>query len=85
MTTGLQLGRPGVYPAPGRADDPLSPVRLDITGFVGVALRGPVDRPVPAVNFALPKQKVAKPAASEKRPSPASKGPTSAKVSRKKT
>jgi soluble lytic murein transglycosylase len=45
----------------------------------------PVDRPVPAVNFALPKQKVAKPAASEKRPSPASKGPTSAKVSRKKT
>lgn len=51
MTTGLQLGRPGVYPAPGRADDPLSPVRLDITGFVGVALRGPVDRPVPVTSW----------------------------------
>ena len=46
MTAGLQLGRPGVYLAPRRADDPLSPVRLDIAGFVGVALRGPADTPV---------------------------------------
>jgi len=46
VTTGLQLGRPGVYAAPRRDDVGLQPVRLDVAGFVGVALRGPVDTPV---------------------------------------
>lgn len=39
-------GRPGVYLAPARAPDMLRPERLDVAGFVGVALRGPVDEPV---------------------------------------
>lgn len=39
-------GRPGVYLAPARAPDGLRPERLDVAGFVGVALRGPVDEPV---------------------------------------
>ncbi|SEI82906.1 phage tail sheath family protein [Demequina mangrovi] len=39
-------GRPGVFLAPARQQADLRPVRLDITGFVGVALRGPVDTPV---------------------------------------
>lgn len=47
MTIGLQLGRPGIYPVPRREDRGLQPVRLDVAGFVGVALRGPVDTPVP--------------------------------------
>jgi hypothetical protein len=51
VTAGLQLGRPGVYLALRRADDPLSPVRLDIAGFVGVALRGPVDIPVAVTSW----------------------------------
>lgn len=49
MTLGTVLGtpgRPGVYLAPARAPDSLRPERLDVTGFVGVALRGPVDEPV---------------------------------------
>lgn len=46
MTTGLQLGAPGVYrTARGRAEA-LVPERLDVAGFVGVASRGPVDTPV---------------------------------------
>jgi hypothetical protein len=35
-----------VYAATRREDTALRPVRLDIAGFVGVALRGPVDTPV---------------------------------------
>lgn len=46
MTTGLQLGRPGVYEVTQPRSDALRPVRLDIAGFVGVSLRGPVDQPV---------------------------------------
>jgi hypothetical protein len=46
VTTGLQLGRPGIYEVPRRDDDGLQPVRLDVAGFVGVALRGPVGTPV---------------------------------------
>lgn len=50
MTAGVQLGRPGIYPlgAGGARREPgFEPVRLDEAGFVGVALRGPVDTPVP--------------------------------------
>ncbi|MFH8251262.1 phage tail sheath family protein [Microbacterium sp. B2969] len=39
-------GRPGVFLAPPRTMTVLRPERLDIAGFVGVALRGPVDEPV---------------------------------------
>ncbi|MBG0737924.1 phage tail sheath family protein [Paeniglutamicibacter antarcticus] len=49
MTTGLQLGHPGIYPLgsrEARQEPGFEPVRLDETGFVGVALRGPVDTPV---------------------------------------
>jgi hypothetical protein len=46
VTAGLQLGAPGVYPAPARVDQSFRPVRLDVAGFVGVAPRGPVDEPV---------------------------------------
>lgn len=46
MSIGLQLGRPGVYPAPPRVGSALAAVRLDVTGLVGVALRGPVDTPL---------------------------------------
>jgi len=45
-TPGLQLGAPGVYPAPRVLEPAFQPVRLDVAGFVGVALRGPVDTPV---------------------------------------
>jgi uncharacterized protein len=46
VITGLQLGRPGVIPDQRRDADPsLRVVRLDVTGFVGVALRGPVNVP----------------------------------------
>ncbi len=45
MTIGLQLGRPGVYEVTARRPEGFLPVRLDVTGFVGVALRGPVDTP----------------------------------------
>ncbi|TCN32772.1 hypothetical protein EV644_12434 [Kribbella orskensis] len=46
MTAGLQLGAPRVYRAPPRVDQSFRPVRLDVAGFVGVALRGPVDEPI---------------------------------------
>jgi hypothetical protein len=46
MTVGLNLGAPGVYRSPERAPFAFSPIRLDIAGFVGVALRGPVNTPV---------------------------------------
>ncbi len=54
MTAGLQLGRPGIYPLGAREaqrEPGFEPVRLDETGFVGVALRGPVDTPVPVQSW----------------------------------
>lgn len=45
-TTSRTPGHPGVFLAPPRATTALRPERLDVTGFVGVALRGPVDEPV---------------------------------------
>ncbi|MER7756223.1 phage tail sheath C-terminal domain-containing protein [Kitasatospora sp. NPDC097643] len=45
-TPGLRLGAPGVYRDARRAAPAFRPVRLDVAGFVGVAPRGPVDRPV---------------------------------------
>src|SRR5215510_4572125 len=45
MTVGLQLGAPGVYPAPSLPDLSLRPVRLDVAGFAGIAPRGPLDVP----------------------------------------
>ncbi len=46
LAPGRVLGRPGVYRAPDPVDPTYRPVRLDVAGFVGVALRGPVDLPV---------------------------------------
>lgn len=47
LATGLRTpGRPGVFIAPAPEAVRLRPERLDIAGFVGVALRGPVDEPV---------------------------------------
>ena len=44
MTTpGLRLGAPGVYTSPQTMEPAFQPVRLDVCGFVGVALRGPVN------------------------------------------
>jgi uncharacterized protein len=40
---GLRLGAPGVYQSVQRVEPPFQPVRLDVCGFVGVALRGPVN------------------------------------------
>jgi hypothetical protein len=45
MTSGLNLGAPGIYRSPNRAPFAFAPIRLDIAGFVGVALRGPVNEP----------------------------------------
>lgn len=45
MTAGLRLSAPGIYRSPQRVEPSFQPVRLDIAGFVGVALRGPVDTP----------------------------------------
>jgi hypothetical protein len=42
-TPGLRLGAPGVYVDPVVVEPAYQPVRLDVAGFVGVALRGPVD------------------------------------------
>jgi uncharacterized protein len=52
MTLGLQLGRPGIYRQDVRDPPPLRGVRLDVAGFVGVALRGPVNVPTPVVSWA---------------------------------
>lgn len=52
MTAGLQLGRPGVYRVPVREPEELSEVRLDVTGFAGVALRGPVNVATPVISWA---------------------------------
>lgn len=47
MTTpGLRLGAPGVYRSPQRIEPRFQPVRLDVCGFVGVTLRGPVNSSV---------------------------------------
>ena len=48
---GLQLGRPGIYPASRPGPAPLRAERLDIAGFVGVAPRGPLDDPVPVESW----------------------------------
>jgi hypothetical protein len=45
VTSGLNLGAPGIYRSPDRASFAFAPIRLDIAGFVGVALRGPVNEP----------------------------------------
>ncbi|MGR6320728.1 phage tail sheath subtilisin-like domain-containing protein [Micromonospora soli] len=42
---GLALGAPGAYHVPPRAALRLSPERLDVAGFAGVAPRGPIDVP----------------------------------------
>ena len=43
---GLRLGAPGIYQSVQRIEPPFQPVRLDVCGFVGVALRGPVNATV---------------------------------------
>ena len=40
---GLRLGAPGIYRSVQRVEPPFQPVRLDVCGFVGLALRGPVN------------------------------------------
>jgi len=45
MPGGLNLGAPGIYRSPDRVELGFAPIRLDIAGFVGVALRGPVNEP----------------------------------------
>ena len=43
---------PGLYyERLDRAQRPLPALRMDVTGFVGIAERGPVDRPVPVESF----------------------------------
>jgi len=46
MTAGLRLGAPGIYQSPQRVEPAFTPTRLDVTGFVGVAPRGPVNETV---------------------------------------
>lgn len=46
MASGISLGAPGVYRVPFQAPPVPGAVRLDITGFVGIAQRGPVGVPV---------------------------------------
>lgn len=52
MTVGLQLGRPGIYQVTVREPAQLTQVRLDVAGFVGVTLRGPVNVPTPVISWA---------------------------------
>jgi hypothetical protein len=52
MTLGLQLGRPGIYRQDVRDPPRLRGVRLDVAGFVGIALRGPVNQPTQVVSWA---------------------------------
>ena len=43
---------PGLYyERLDRAQRPLPALRMDVTGFVGMAERGPLDRPVPVESF----------------------------------
>ncbi len=52
MTTpGLRLGAPGVYRSAQPSEPAIRPVRLDVGGFVGVALRGPVNVCVPVQSW----------------------------------
>jgi hypothetical protein len=52
VTAGLQLGAPGIYPAPAEQPAPdIVSVRLDIAGFAGIAPRGPVDQPVTVTSW----------------------------------
>ncbi len=51
VAVGLRLGAPGVYRSPQRVEPAFQPIRLDIAGFVGVALRGPVDTPIPVTSW----------------------------------
>jgi len=46
VTAGLTLGAPGVYQVAVPPVPAVAPVRLDATGFVGMALRGPANQPV---------------------------------------
>jgi len=46
MTLGLQFGAPGVYFEPVRPIAEPQAVHLDETGFVGIAARGPINKPV---------------------------------------
>ena len=46
LHAGLSLGAPGVYRAPHGPGRRPAPVRLDATGFVGMAFRGPANNPV---------------------------------------
>ncbi|MFI9386615.1 phage tail sheath family protein [Kutzneria sp. NPDC052558] len=46
MTAGLRLGAPGIYQSPHRVEPAFTATRLDVTGFVGVAPRGPVNETV---------------------------------------
>ncbi len=47
MSAGPSLGAPGVYASPVPAPAPgIAPVRLDATGFVGMAWRGPPNAPM---------------------------------------
>lgn len=52
ITDRLGLGAPGVYPAPQPVSDAtIEPIRLDVTGFVGVTWRGPVNEPVAVTSW----------------------------------
>lgn len=51
--TVVQLGAPGVYQVPVASGPPPDPaVRLDVTAFVGIAPRGPVNEPVAVQSWA---------------------------------
>ncbi|GIM94230.1 phage tail sheath family protein [Paractinoplanes toevensis] len=51
--TVVQLGAPGVYPAPvASGPPPGQPIRLDVAGIVGIAPRGPVNEPVAVQTWA---------------------------------
>lgn len=45
--TAVELGAPGISLTEVQSPPAFTPVRLDVTGFVGVAARGPVDVPTP--------------------------------------
>lgn len=51
MSTGLQLGAPGVVRSSEPRGTAFRSVRQDVAGFVGVAPRGPVDRPLPVQSW----------------------------------
>ena len=52
MTTALRSSTPGVYYQAVDAGGPaVTPLRTDITGFAGLAERGPVDLPVPVTSW----------------------------------